>query len=100
VEYTSRVREEEIDWCIYRLVADKDAMTVSEIITCTQLESSIVKSSLQRLIRARLIARVQDRLCLLSFQETLIHRQLQEDASPVYLEDGVIKVKFDREKTI
>jgi hypothetical protein len=100
VENHSRVRDEEIDWCIYRLIADKDAMTVSGVIACSWLESSIVEASLRRLIRAGLIAQIQDRLSLLSFQETLIQQQLQEDQSPVYLEEGVIKVKFERENTI
>jgi hypothetical protein len=95
------VREEEIDWCIYRLIADGDAGTVSSVKTFTQFESAIVDASLQRLLRAGLIALAKDRLCVLSFQETLIQRQIQEFAdSHVYWEDGVIRVKKDREHSI
>jgi hypothetical protein len=95
------VREEEIDWCVYRVIADGDAKTLSEAIRYTHLGSAIVEASVQRLIHTGLIARTPDRLRILPFQETLIHRQIQAEADcPVYLDDGVIKLRDERENTI
>jgi hypothetical protein len=89
-----RVREEAIDWCIYRMIADGDAKTTLEIINCTHFESSLVESSLQRLIRAGLVMQVHGLLCVVPYHAMLMHNQIREDADgSVYLETGVIKVK-------
>jgi hypothetical protein len=94
------VREEAIDWCIYRVIADGDARTTHEVIYCTHFESSVVESSLRRLVHAGLVTQINDLICLVPFQETVMYGQVREDVKcPVYLENGMIKVKKDQEST-
>jgi hypothetical protein len=96
-----RVREEEIDWCVYRVIADGDAKTRSEIDTCTRFTPPVVDCSLRRLIRAGLIGQTDDLFRVLPLQQMLLSCQIREDRnSPIYLENGIIKVKKDRESTI
>jgi hypothetical protein len=62
------VRDEEIDWCVYRLIADGDTDAVSGILDCTQFEIPVVEASLARLMRAGLITREENHLCILLFR--------------------------------
>ncbi|MDD1678361.1 MAG: hypothetical protein LUO93_04150 [Methanomicrobiales archaeon] len=95
------MREEEIDWCIYRIIADGDAKTRDTIGGCTRFELSVIEVSVHRLMQAGLIGRQGDTFTILPFQQTLAHGQVREgEDSPIYLEDGIVKVKKGRESTI
>jgi hypothetical protein len=95
------VREEEIDWCVYRVIADGDTETVSGVIARTHLEPGVVKGSLGRLIRAGLVDQIQERIRVLPFQQTLLHNQMQmEGECIICVENGVIKVKRNQENEI
>ncbi len=95
------MREEEIDWCVYRVIADGDTETVPGVIARTQLEPGVVKDSLRRLIRTGLIDQIQGRIRVLPFQQTLLHNQMQREGEDIIcMENGVIKVKRDQENEI
>jgi hypothetical protein len=92
------VREEEVDWCIYRSIADGDARTRLEIIAFTRFDPSLIDVSLDRLVKAGLLIQTGDYLRVLSFQESIFQKQIQSDEdSPIHLENGVIRVKKGRE---
>ncbi len=99
-EVHSRVRDEEIDWCVYRVIADGDATILAEVISCLRCDPTVIRASVSRLIRAGLIAREGDCLSIRGFQDTLLHQQMQDDDCPVYLDGGVIKVKNDQERPV
>ena len=92
------MREEEIDWCIYRSIADGDARTRLEIIAFTRFDPSLIDVSLDRLVKAGLLTWTGENIRVLSFQEVIFQNQIQNDEeSPLYLENGVIRIIKDRE---
>ena len=95
------MREEEIDWCVYRVIADGDAVTLVDVVHCTGYDPHVVGSSVNRLERAGLLRRSGELLTILTFQELLLCCGLRNDEnSPVFIENGVVRVKKDRENTI
>lgn len=95
------MRDEEIDWCIYRVIADRDAGSVREGIACTGFDPSVVKASIDRLIRIGLIGQTGDVLYTLPPHGFVAKCLLQGDLnSPVFIEQGVVKLKKDRENRI
>ena len=92
---------EEIDWCIYRLLADGDATSVIEVIECLGFDPETVETSLRRLQQADLIDRSGIQLRLLSIQESLLRNQIRMDKdNPLVMENGVIRVRKKEEKPI
>jgi Mn-dependent DtxR family transcriptional regulator len=95
------VDTEEIDWCIYRLLADGDAISVLEVIECLGFDPEVIEASLRRLQQADLIDRSGMQLRLLSIQESLLRNQIRMDEeNPLVIENGVIRVRKREEKPI
>jgi Mn-dependent DtxR family transcriptional regulator len=95
------VDTEEIDWCIYRLLADGDATSVIDVIECLGFDPETIEASLRRLQQADLIDRSGMQLRLLSIQESLLRNQIRMDeGNPLVMENGVIRVRKREEKQI
>ncbi len=91
------MRDEECDWCTYHLVAEKEAVTIQDLLGCTGLPRDTIEASVDRLVRAKLIVRTGDVLKILSFPEMLVLQQIEDDPNcPFVIEQGVIKVRQER----
>jgi Mn-dependent DtxR family transcriptional regulator len=88
------MKEEDIDWMIYHIIARKPAVTTGDLASASGLDAAAVESSLARLCKALLIERTDDTVRVLSFGESLIKTQVKySDDLPFVIEDGVIKEK-------
>ncbi len=89
------MRAEDRDWQIYHIIADKSEITVDEVCKLTGREESIAEESLERLNRYGLISRKEDKYAANSIQAFMITAEMKRAMkdSPIYMEDGVIKVK-------
>jgi hypothetical protein len=93
------VRSEDRDWQIYHILVEKSEMTLEELCRVACTEESVAEESLERLERYRLISRKDDLWATKSLQEIILcaeMEQLMKD-SPIYLENGVIKVRKESE---
>lgn len=89
-----KVKEEDIDWMIYHIIAAKPVIPTCELAPACGLDDAVVESSLARLHQAFLIERTEDSVRALSFGESLIKTQVKySDDLPFVLVDGVIKEK-------
>ena len=93
------MRPEDRDWQIYHIIADKSEITTDEICKLTGREESIAEESLERLEKYHLISRKEDKYVPKSIQSILISAELKQTMkdSPIYMEDGVIKVRKESE---
>jgi Mn-dependent DtxR family transcriptional regulator len=88
------VKEEDIDWMIYHIIAKRPAVTSGDLATASGLDAAATESSLARLERALLVERTDDKVRVLSFGESLIRTQVKySDDLPFFIENGVIKEK-------
>jgi Mn-dependent DtxR family transcriptional regulator len=88
------VKEEDIDWMIYHIIACKPAVATGDLAAASGLDAAAVESSLTRLHQALLIERTEDTVRVLSFGESLIKTQVKySDDLPFVIENGVIKEK-------
>lgn len=88
------MREEDLDWFVYRSIPENGGTTTENLMTITGFESSAVIASLERLERYLLIRRSGENVRLLSIQESLIECQCRySEDLPFTIEDGVIKAK-------
>jgi hypothetical protein len=94
------VREEDRDWQIYHIIAEKSGITVNEICSAACAEIDVAEDSLERLQRYKLISRTGDTCAVKSIQEMLIAAEMERimKDSPMYMENGVIKVRTEREE--
>jgi len=91
-----QVKDEDVDWMIYHLVAQKDQTTADELVTASGIAKPLVSASLDRLVRYLLIDRNGDAFHALSISEALIKCQIKNTCdSPVTIENGVIKMRKD-----
>ncbi len=95
------VRTEELDWCVYRLLADGNATSVTDVIRCLGEDPGPIEASLKRLEDRDLIDRSGPDLRVLSVPESIARNQIRMDpTSPLVVEQGVIRVKRKEEKPI
>jgi predicted transcriptional regulator len=92
------VRAEDRDWQIYHIIAENSEITVDEICKMAGREEIIAEESLERLQRYGLISRKGEKCAAKSIQQILISAELERTMkdSPIYMENGVIKVRKDR----
>jgi len=91
-----QVKDEDVDWMIYHLVAQKDQTTADELVTASGIAKPLVSASLDRLVQYLLIDRDGDAFHALSISEALIKCQIKNTCdSPVTIENGVIKMRKD-----
>jgi hypothetical protein len=88
------VKEEDADWLIYHLIAQKSTATAEELVKESGLDAAAVNASLLRLDHNLLINRTGSEVRVLSVGESLIKCQTKYDNDlPYVFEDGVIKAR-------
>ncbi len=89
------MREENIDWSVYHIIAATDAATIEEISSRSGYSIDIIESAISRLKKTNLVNQKNENVRALSIQEIILRCQIkyQRKDSPIYLEDGIIKVK-------
>jgi len=88
------VKEEDADWLIYHLIAQKSEITADELADKSGLDAAVVAASLARLDHNLLIDRTGGNVRVLSVGEALIQCQVKYDnALPYVIENGVIKAR-------
>lgn len=88
------MREQDLDWKIYHIIAARPSIAYSELVSLVQSESEMIDASLFRLQEKFLVVIQEEKLRSASIQEALIGCQAKHSAdSPIYVENGVIKVK-------
>jgi len=88
------VKEEDADWLIYHLIAQKSSVTAEELVQESGLDAAAVDASLLRLDHNLLISRTGSEARVLSIGESLIKCQAKYDNElPYIIEDGVIKAR-------
>lgn len=88
------MKEEHLDWLLYRVLAEGSFLSISELTEKTGLQPAEVERSLQRLDRVHLIERKGNEVRTLSLHEILIRYHLAStDDLPYYLENNVIRLK-------
>jgi len=91
------VRDEDIDWIIYHRIPERSGITVAELAAGTGLSEDAVGASVARLCRYLLARESEGRVHVMSIQESLLECMCRHESnSPIYVENGVIKVKQDR----
>jgi hypothetical protein len=90
------VREEDLDWDIYHIVAMNREIAPAELVQRFGQPGDVIEDSVARLQRRHLICRTENGLRVLSVAESMARCQLQQcDDHRIYLENGVIKVHPD-----
>ncbi|MEN6395040.1 MAG: MarR family transcriptional regulator [Methanoregula sp.] len=88
------MKEEDADWLIYHLIAQKTEVTAGELADESNLDAVTVAASLDRLDHNLLIDKTGAKVRLLSIGESLIKCQAKYDnALPYVIENGVIKAR-------
>jgi Mn-dependent DtxR family transcriptional regulator len=88
------VKDEDIDWLIYHLIAQQTATAPDSLAAASGLDPLTVTSSLKRLEKSFLIERMDTSMRVLSIGESLLKCQTKYDESfPYTFENGVIRVK-------
>jgi hypothetical protein len=88
------VKEEDADWLIYHLIAQKSTVTAEELVRESDLSAAAVDASLARLENNLLINRAGSEIRVLSIGESLIKCQAKYDNTlPYVIENGVIKAR-------
>lgn len=89
-----RVREEDLDWKLYHILAADPSKGEEELAAIACVSSDTIRSSLERLVAAYLLERVETGYRVLTIQEMLLRCQAKYDKScPFFLENGVLKMK-------
>jgi len=88
------VRDEDLDWLVYRRIADTNGITADDLFACIRQDPAAVEASLKRLERYLLIERTGALIRALSLQESLVLCYCRHARNlPIYVENGVIRVK-------
>jgi Mn-dependent DtxR family transcriptional regulator len=88
------VKDEDIDWMIYHIIARQPSMMTEDLPAVSGLAAPAVESSLARLAQALLVERTENSVRVLSFGESLIKTQVKySDDFPIIFENGLIKEK-------
>lgn len=87
------MKDEEVDWIIYHIITGKTPCTAGDLAEQTGFSDGTVESSVQRLLKAMLVAREEGgAIKALSLHEffLLSEARFAEDC-PFTIEDGVIR---------
>jgi len=89
-----QVKEEDADWIIYHLVAQKDTITMEELIAVSEMDAETVRASLARLERYLLIERSGTSVRALTIGEAVLKCQIKNTMDPGFeIVDGVIRAR-------
>ena len=88
------MKEEDADWMIYHLVAEKGSITTEDLISASAMDANTVQASLARLERYLLIECSGNTARALSIGESLLKCQIKNTLDPgLEIVDGIIKVR-------
>jgi len=88
------VKEEDADWIIYHLVAQKESITTEELTALSEMDAETVCSSLARLERYLLIECSGNSVRVLTIGEAILKCQIKNTMDPGFeIVDGVIKAR-------
>jgi hypothetical protein len=88
------MKDEDLDWQVYHLIADGQATTVPALAASTGRNEQAIRASLDRLASGFLIGVSDGRAEPLSIHESLFRCQCKNDTSlPYTVENGVIRMK-------
>lgn len=86
------MKDEDADWLIYHLVAQKPSSTAEGLVSASGLDPSQVDKSLERLERNLLIDQKEGRVRVLTIGEALLLCQIKHSHDlPYTIENGVIR---------
>ncbi|HDR73939.1 MAG TPA: MarR family transcriptional regulator [Methanoculleus sp.] len=93
------MREEDLDWDVYHIIAMNGHITVDELVAISNQPETVIADSVVRLERRFLIARTGAGVRVLSVQESIARCQLQYCMDDrLVMENGVIKVRPGSER--
>jgi hypothetical protein len=92
------MRDEDLDWEIYHALLDRKVRTAADLAACGY-DPGPVEASLCRLEKAHLVERRGGTARALSLPESILLCQVKnEEDSPLIFENGVIRMKTERER--
>ena len=88
------MKEEDIDWIIYHLIAQKETITVEELIVASEMDADAVHASLARLERSLLIERSGVSVRAVTIGEAILKCQIKNTVDPRFeIVDGILKIR-------
>lgn len=88
------MKEEDADWVIYHLIAQKETTTAEELIVASEMDADTVDASLARLERFLLIERSGASVRAVTIGEAILKCQLKNTMDPRFeIVDGIIKAR-------
>ena len=92
------MRDVDIDWAVYHALLDGEAGTI-EGLSCLGYEPRFIEESVRRLEKYHLVERTGDSVRVLSFKESLLLCQAENDETcPFVVENGIIKARSGEER--
>ncbi|MGA2933697.1 MAG: MarR family transcriptional regulator [Methanomicrobiales archaeon] len=92
------MRDEEIDWAVYHALLDGKAGTFQGL-ACLGYEPRLIEESVRRLEKYYLVERAGDSVRVLSFRESLLLCQANNDETcPFIVENGIIRARSEQER--
>ncbi len=93
------MREEDLDWDIYHIIAMNGDISLDELVEQCGHPGEMIPDSVARLERKHLISRNENGVRVLSIQESMARCQLRQCMDDcIYMEDGIIKVRSGSER--
>jgi hypothetical protein len=93
-----KVKEEDLDWCIYHLLEDAPCQDIAALSGKTGCSSAEVAGSLDRLEKFLLVERCEGTYRIRQIQEMLLSCQARYDeTAPFIIENGIIRERKRRE---
>jgi len=88
------VKEEDVDWIIYHLIAQKETITEEELIVGSEMNTDAVRASLERLERSLLIEHSGESFRAVTIGEAILKCQIKNTMDPRFeIVDGILKVR-------
>jgi hypothetical protein len=92
------VQDEDIDWSVYHALLNGKAGTMQDLASMGY-DHRLIEESVHRLEKYHLVERAGDSLRVLSFQESLLLCQADNDETcPFIVENGIIKARSEQER--
>jgi hypothetical protein len=92
------VRDEDIDWSVYHALLEGKAGSVQGL-ACLGYEPRLIEESVRRLEMYYLVERSGDSVRVLSFRESLLLCQANNDETcPFIVENGIIRARSEQER--
>jgi len=88
------VKEEDADWVIYHLVAQKETTTAEELIVASEMDADTVHASLARLERSLLVECSGASVRAVTIGEAILKCQIKNTMDPRFeIVDGILKAR-------